>query len=155
MRLVTRLWQMGREYGDLPRLRLDIEIPLSYQASMEQLLQKAYGRHNGHLDFTVDTPRKPRTTGPLSQNHAIHGYGTQIEKWLTDGTTKGEIIEEAMARVGIQNHMNRFGRLVFKHESELSVEEAALIINELTEIARFVGCTLINSSQEAVAGGEV
>lgn len=121
-------------------------------AAFSSLSDLSATKHNAYLTVSVGKPERKRSTGPLSQNHAIHGYGSQMEKWLDDGTTKREIIEEAMVRAGIPYRMNRFGRQVFKHEGELSVEEAARVITELTEIARFIGCVLIEGSQEAVGG---
>lgn len=142
-RWVTRLFEVTREDWSLPRLRISVEVPNEFRPRVDELLQKCYARHNGHLMFSVELPHRARTTGPLSQNHAIHGYATQIEEWMDDGTTKREIIEEAMARAAIPHRTNRFGREVFKHESDLSIEEAAAIINELTEIAQFLGCPLV------------
>jgi hypothetical protein len=86
-------------------------------------------------------PGKSRTTGPHSQNHAEFGFSEQISRWMNDGTSKREVLVEAMVRAGIEPTINRFGRRVMK-ESNLSMKEASRVIEELKEIARFFRCPL-------------
>jgi hypothetical protein len=77
-----------------------------------------------------------RTTGERSQNHAIFGLADQIAKWYEDGTSKWDVLDEAMHRAGFSSHVNRFGRIVYdKHESQLTKAEASLVIDKLKEIA--------------------
>jgi hypothetical protein len=87
-----------------------------------------------------------RSTGRFSQSNAEWGFSDQISRWLGDGTTKREVLVEAMVRAGIEPTVNPFGRRVFR-ESQITKEEASRVIDELKEIARFVGCTLIEVTE--------
>ena len=87
-----------------------------------------------------------RTTGKFSQNHAEYGFAEQIARWSDDGTSKREVLEEAMRRADIPYVVNRFGARVYR-ESSLSKEEASRVIDELKEIARFTGCKLVEVNE--------
>ena len=88
-----------------------------------------------------------RTTGKYSQSHAEWGFSDQIARWLGDGTTKREVLVEAMVRAGIEPTVNRFGRRTFR-ESQLTKDEASLVIHSLREIAQFLDCRLIEISEK-------
>lgn len=88
-----------------------------------------------------------RTTGERSQNHAVHGFASQIERYMADGTSKREVIEEAARRAGIPWHHNHFGAMVYKHEPEWTKDEASKVITELREIAQFLGCRLVEINE--------
>jgi hypothetical protein len=87
-----------------------------------------------------------RTTGRFSQSHAEWGFSDQIARWLGDGTTKREVLDEAMERAGIEAKVNAFGRRVFR-ESKLTKEEASMVITALKEIADFLGMRLIEVNE--------
>ena len=87
-----------------------------------------------------------RTTGKYSQNHAEWGFSDQIARWMADGTTKREVLVEAMVRAGVDPEINHFGRRVMR-ESSLTKELASRVIEELRQIADFVGCRLTEVSE--------
>jgi hypothetical protein len=51
-----------------------------------------------------------------------------------------------MVRAGIEPTVNRFGRRTFR-ESQLTKEEAGLVIHELKEIAQFLGYRLVEVTE--------
>jgi hypothetical protein len=87
-----------------------------------------------------------RSTGKFSQSHAEWGFSDQISRFMADGTTKREVLVEAMVRAGIEPTVNRFGRRTFR-ESQLTKEEAGLVIHELKEIAQFLGYRLVEVTE--------
>ena len=89
-----------------------------------------------------------RTTGKYSHNHAIHGFGSQIAKAMADSyTTQYEVIEEAARRAEIPSALNKFGRLVYLHESNWNKEQASMVIEELRNIARDMEIRLVEVSE--------
>lgn len=54
---------------------LSIEIPGKYQATYAAIVKK---NQNDYFDIEFSNPRKPRTTGPDSQNHKFNGIVQQI-----------------------------------------------------------------------------
>jgi hypothetical protein len=91
-------------------------------------------------------PAPLRSTGKHSQNHAEFGFSDQIARWLGDGTTKREVLDEAMERAGIEAKVNAFGRRVFR-ESKLTKEEASRVIDQLKDIAMFLEMKLIEVNE--------
>jgi hypothetical protein len=82
----TRLFEINREDWTVPRLRINVEVPNEYRPRIDELLQKCYAKHNGHLTFSVELPHRPRTYGPKKQspddpgfqsNH-LHGHLSQL-----------------------------------------------------------------------------
>ena len=87
-----------------------------------------------------------RSTGQHSQSHAEWGFSDQIARWLGEGTTKREVLDEAMERAGIEAKVNAFGRRVFR-ESKLTKEEASRVIDQLKEIAQFLEMKLVEVNE--------
>lgn len=156
MRWVTRLWEIDRDFGPVadPRARFIVEVPLSYKPLLDALLQKTYNRHNGHLDFTVDTPKRPRTTGYKSQNHHLRGHEQQIAKAL--GLTLTEVHETIKNELADwpEKQINgpRGERFVKLSEAEISTEVCAAAIELCHAWAAHTGVTLIEGSQEGSYG---
>lgn len=90
--------------------------------------------------------KKLRSTGAHSQNHAEWGFSEQISRYMADGTTKREVLVEAMVRAGLEPTVNAFGRRTFR-ESGLTKEQASRVIDELKEIANFLGCRLVEVTE--------
>lgn len=57
---------------------LSLRFDRHFKEPLERLLQRATEKHNGYLALRLDLPHKPRTTGPFSQSHALHGYLKQL-----------------------------------------------------------------------------
>jgi hypothetical protein len=76
-RWVTRLFTVDRDnpqWDATPYLRITVEVPASYKPRVDELLQRCYAKHNGNLDFTIDTPHRPRSFGPKKQKPCDLGY---------------------------------------------------------------------------------
>ena len=91
-------------------------------------------------------PAPLRSTGKHSQNHALWGFASQISRYMDDGTTNREVLEEAMRRAGIESKVNNFGVSVYR-ESNLSKAEASLVIDALREIAQFLEMRLVELNE--------
>lgn len=88
---------------------------------------------------------RPRTTGEKSQNHAIHGFATQIANHT--GHEKSEVITIAKKRALKRGYPVRTfgdgelllspfdGEPIPESEKYIDVEQAGYLIDELTQIA--------------------
>ena len=68
---------------------LSIRLPAFAVASVALLIAKCRQRHGGFVALRLETPRKPRTTGPGSQSNHLHGHLQQLAEHT--GYTMGEI----------------------------------------------------------------
>lgn len=91
-----------------------------------------------------------RTTGKYSQNHGIHGFASQIAKYMNaeakpgyQSLTQHDVIQEAARRASIPSAPNRFGSVSYLHESSWTKQEASTVITALRDIAEFLGCRLV------------
>jgi len=99
---------------------------------------------------TVKKWYKPRTTGEYSQNHHIHGHATQIG--AEAGMTKDEVIQEAQEQALSKGYPAKLspitGKIIPVSESELDTRGAAILIDQLHEIADFLSIKLKEWSPE-------
>lgn len=49
--------------------------------SLSDTLKTCIDKHNGYVLLTLDTPKKPRTTGLNSQNHHLNGHIQDIARY--------------------------------------------------------------------------
>ncbi len=99
---------------------------------------------------TVRRFYQPRSTGWKSQNHHIHGHATQIGAFV--GDTKSEIIRiaqnDALTK-GYPTTLNHLGEIIPAGEQNLDSRGAAILIDQLHEMAGFIpDLRLIESSAE-------
>ncbi len=62
----------------IKREALALLAPRQYKEPVDTLFTLCDKKHGGYVALTLATPRKPRTTGYKSQNHAINAYIQQI-----------------------------------------------------------------------------
>lgn len=127
-----------------PRDRIALIPPQEYKEKLASLYAHADKARNGFITITIETVRKPRSTGYKSQNHAINGYVAQIAK------ETGE--EAAVIKLHCKNLAVRRGyplkevngELVYSRitgepipesEAEISSEEAGFLIEEIIQLA--------------------
>jgi hypothetical protein len=72
---------------------LSLKLPAFSVPSVALLVSKCRERHGGFIAVRLESPRKPRTTGPGSQSAHLHGHLQQLAEYT--GYTMGEI-KEAM-----------------------------------------------------------
>jgi len=53
-------------------------IPKLYVPGALVIIDRIHGKHNGYGKLSLDVPFKPRTTGPESQSHHLHGHLSQL-----------------------------------------------------------------------------
>lgn len=84
-------------------------------------------------------PDRMRTTWPQSQNHHLNGHIQQICQETGDDfeDMKRNIKQRAIKR-GYPFKTNSFGEVVAKRERDATVQECALLIDEVHEVAAFL-----------------
>ena len=61
-----------------PSGKAGISVPAAYREYYQSMLAYCIDKRGGYISVTFYPPRKPRSTGEKSQNHAINGYCQQI-----------------------------------------------------------------------------
>ena len=125
-------------YADGTNLLL--RLPRSVTAQIEALCHMPSVMKSQQIYVKLAPPKRPRTTGERSQNHAIHGYATQIGGFT--GDYKEDVIKEAKRRAvthGYPTHEDSFGNIVPDSEKGISTVEAGYLIDELLHIASDLG----------------
>ena len=59
-----------------------VDIPEVFNGPVGNLMQKCNEKHNSYIQLRLDTPRKPRTTGPGSQSAHLHGHLQQMAQHM-------------------------------------------------------------------------
>jgi hypothetical protein len=134
-RWCTRLFEISRDgaYGGPPFLSIHVQVPTDYKARVDDLLQKAYAKHNGHLTFSVELPHKPRSTGYKSQNHHLWGHAAQIGQDL--GYDRREMVYLIAEMTNGWPMAEYKGKMVPRSEATISSEVAAQAIETAHRIA--------------------
>lgn len=134
-----------------PRDRIALIPPKEFKEKLEQLYSHADKARNGFVTITIETVRKPRSTGYKSQNHAINGYIGQIAK---DTGEEAAVIKLHCKTLAVRRGypLKEFnGQLVYskitgepipESESEISSEEAGYLIEEIMQLAAELGIRL-------------
>ena len=125
------------------RDRFTVIVPEFARDAWQVMQQDKRYQQSNQLAVTFGPPKRPRTTGEKSQNHAIHGYATQIGVFT--GDYKEDVIREAKRRAvthGYPTHEDSFGNIVPDSEKGISTVEAGYLIDELKVIASYVDLTL-------------
>lgn len=65
------IWTCSRE-------TIAVVPPRALKEDLKQIFAISDKKHNGYVTVTIETPRKPRTTGENSQNHHVNGHIQQI-----------------------------------------------------------------------------
>lgn len=119
------------------------EIPTQFAPLFLDLFRRGQ-KSNDHYRLRITLPHRPRTTGKHSQNARINGFIQQIamttgmpfqglKEWL-----KAEAIGEGYPFVILPT-----GEVLGKSEADISVEEAAILINVIERIAAEWGINLV------------
>ena len=124
----------------------------SSRALLQELLKYCFEKHNGYVSVQLSPPRRPRTTGKGSQSHHINGHIQQlsIETGFNFSDMKKYMKELAVSR-GYPMELNDNGdpmmdpwdNPVGKSESDISVEEAKLLIDTIHQFAAENGIRLV------------
>ncbi len=137
------------------RSTLALIVPKPFKAAVLAIFEKADRLHNGFITITIENKKKPRTTGPNSQNHHLNGHIQQICEEIMDDfhVVKAEVKYKAIkmgypileidgvVQVDVQ------GRPKGISEADASTEECALLIEAAHEIAAFVGIVNLRETE--------
>lgn len=124
---------------------LQFELPTSPEAreALTRLLIACRDKNNDYVTVNLSRPRKPRTTGPGSQNHHLNGHIMQIcqETGNDYDTVKYCIKMTAVEKLGFP-YQEVAGHIIPKAERETSTEECALLIEASHLLAADLGLIL-------------
>ena len=125
--------------------------PRTVKEKLEQILDLSERQHNGFVTITVETIRKPRTTGDKSQSHHLNGHIQQI---ATETGSPFEVVklEVKHRAVGMGYPMalkedgsvrlDIWGRVMGISESDSSTQECSLLIDACHMLASDLGIFL-------------
>ena len=122
--------------------KLYIVIPRDFGPSVVSLLERAERLHGGFVTITIGTPKRPRTTGPRSQNSKVWGMCSDISTHFEQNGIEMEAqkVYEAMKRMAVQEgYPTRFNPIDGIEEPEsqsrVSVEQDQILINTIQRFA--------------------
>lgn len=133
------------------RLLMSFAVPKHREAEYAALVVK--GQPLDRYDLIIETPRKKRSTGYLSQNHRLNGHCAQIANTIGEefATVKLYVKRLAIKR-GLPIKTDAAGKLVYSRldgepvpisESDMSVEQCAWVIEEVNILAAELGIVLL------------
>jgi len=107
---------------------------------------------SGQMYVKIGAPRRPRTTGWKSQNHAINGYASQICDYTGEDFADVKLYAKRKAmRRGLPAKETPGGKLIYSRndgevmpmsEADMDTEQASWVLKELEIIADDLGCVL-------------
>lgn len=124
---------------------LQFELPATTEArkALAALLISCRDKNNDYVTVNLTQPRKPRSTGPGSQNHHLNGHILQICQATGNdsNTVKNEVKRLAVEFFGYP-HVEFHGQMVPLRERESSTEECAKLIEASHLLAADLGIIL-------------
>lgn len=132
-------------------------IPENHRNWYNQVLDLCRKKHNGYATVTISTPRRIRSTGANSQNHYLNGAIQRIaietgndfadikkyvkQKAISRGYPKKKIEKtDNMGNViAVADVVDMYGEPIGISESEASVEECSLLIEQVIQLAAELG----------------
>ena len=109
-------------------------------------LKKCRDKYNDYVLVTMQPPKRPRTTGPESQNRHLNGHIMQIcnETQNSFNAVKNEVKRIATEEMGYPyEEIN--GHFYPKSESDSSTDECNLLIEAAHVLAADLGIILIEA----------
>jgi hypothetical protein len=121
-----------------------IHIPDNYRQAFEAMVDFCKEKRGGYIFLTLAPPRKPRSTGPGSQNHAINGYCQQIA--AATGNTFEDVKKYAKQQAVSEGYpiledkegnaiLDMWGNANGISEVDATMEDAAILIKTIMRIA--------------------
>lgn len=121
---------------------IQVYIPPAYFDAVLDLSEKADTKAGGYLSITLELPKRPRSTGPESQNNRANGFIRQIANATGNGFAEVEAACKLAALDEGYPVVKACGQYVAKSQSELTVEECAKFIATIERIAAEMGIHL-------------
>ena len=119
-----------------------LAVPAGFLGPLVDLLQRADKQRGGYVTLSVSLPRRPRTTGPQSQNNHAHGHAQQIAEHT--GHEVDEVLVCAKARAVKRGYpVDMIGGVAVPwSQARISTVECGHLIDELHQIAAELDVTL-------------
>ena len=121
---------------------LQVVVPRDFLPALTTMLSRADRLHGGFVTITIGTPKRPRTTGPRSQNSKVWGMCSDISSHFEQNGIEMEAqkVYEAMKRMAVQEgYPTRFNPIDGIEEPEsqsrVSVEQDQILINTIQRFA--------------------
>lgn len=116
--------------------KMYMQVPAVNCARVEAINMISREKHGGYVTVKIDTPRRPRTTGPHSQNSRFHGHCRDIADQL-DYTE--EEVKAAMKRMAVENgyptHLSIDGIQTPLPTRYATVEEMSYLLQTISKFA--------------------
>ena len=113
-------------------------------ANIKHELTKCRDKYNDYVLVTMQPPKRPRTTGPESQNHHLNGHIMQI---CNETGNSYEVVKYCVKMIAVEQmgYPSRTiaGHIIPQPESESSTDECALLIEAAHILAAESGIILI------------
>ena len=113
-------------------------------ANIKHELTKCRDKYNDYVLVTMQPPKRPRTTGPESQNHHLNGHIMQI---VNETGNSYEVVKYCVKIIAVEQigYPSRTiaGHIIPQPESESSTDECALLIEAAHILAAEIGIILI------------
>jgi hypothetical protein len=129
-------------------------VPENMRDAVQAISKKSVEKHGHYMSVSIDTPKKPRTTGERSQNHHINGHCQQI---AAETGQPFEDVKKYAKQVAIgmgypiatdengEPMYDWWGNALGISERDCSTEDAAKLIEALHMLAGGLGISLRES----------
>lgn len=109
---------------------LRLELPGLAVESVDYYIKRCGEKHNGYVRISIDTPARPRTTGPRSQEARFRGHCDDIAQQIPEYSATE--IAEAMKRMavseGYPTHLSLDGVETPDSTATLTVEQETILL---------------------------
>jgi hypothetical protein len=120
-----------------------LTIPRDYSEAILSIVERSANKHNGFMTVTLGTPKRPRTTGPRSQNSKVWGMVADIvDQFHQSGMVDVERdhVYEGFKRMAVaEGYPTRYNPIDGIEEPEsqsrVSVEQDAILIKVIQRFA--------------------
>ena len=111
--------------------------------NIKRELKKCRDKYNDYVLVTMQPPKRPRTTGPESQNHHLNGHIMQI---VNETGNSYEVVKYCVKMIAVEQmgypYTTIAGHIVPQPESESSTDECAKLIEAVHILAADQGIIL-------------
>jgi len=112
-------------------------------ANIKRELSKCRDKNNGYVLVTLQRPKKPRTTGPESQNHHLNGHIMQISN---ETQNDYETVKYCVKMIAVEQMAYPYktiqGHILPQPEHLCSTEDCAKLIEAAHILAADLGIIL-------------
>jgi hypothetical protein len=113
------------------------------RAKIKRELGKCREKNNGYVLVTFQPPKRPRTTGPESQNAHLNGHIMQI---CNETCNDYDSVKDAVKMLAVESmgypYKTIAGRIIPQRERECSTDECAKLIEAAHVLAADLGIIL-------------